>query len=94
MHSKSDNIEILVDDEGDEVIKDLFPSLKKRYQNNLESMIDSTFVFHYVHSLYYKCHKINPDCGESYTDSLDWIKNKKTLINPINKNGNNLFKMV
>ena len=33
----------------------------------------------------YKCHKINPNCGGSYTDSTDWIKNKQATINPINK---------
>ena len=37
MHSKSDNIEIMINDEADEVIKELFDSLKNRYQNNLES---------------------------------------------------------
>ena len=37
MHSKSDNIEIMISDEADEVIKGLFDSLKNRYQNNLES---------------------------------------------------------
>ena len=36
MHSKSDNIEIVINDEEDEVIKELFDSLKNRYQNNLE----------------------------------------------------------
>ena len=36
MHSKSDNIEILINDEADEVIKELFDSLKNRYQDNLE----------------------------------------------------------
>ena len=34
MHSKSDNIEIMISDEADEVIKKLVDSLKKRYQNN------------------------------------------------------------
>ena len=38
MHSKSDNIEIKNNDEEHEVIKELFDSLKNRYQNNLESM--------------------------------------------------------
>ena len=33
MHSKSDNIKIMVNDEVDEVIEELFESLKKkRYQ--------------------------------------------------------------
>ena len=39
MHSKSDNIEIMINDEADEVIQELFAWLKNRYQNNLESMI-------------------------------------------------------
>ena len=38
MHSKSDNLEIIINDEADEVIKELFHSLKNRYQNNLELM--------------------------------------------------------
>ena len=49
IHSKSDNIEIMINDEADEVIKELFDSLKNRYQNNLESMKGSEFVFNYVH---------------------------------------------
>ena len=53
MHSKSDNIEIMIADETDEVIKQLFDSLKNRYQNNLESMEGSEFVFDYVLLLYY-----------------------------------------
>ena len=36
IHSEIDNIEIMINDEVDEVIKKLFESLKKRYQNNLE----------------------------------------------------------
>ena len=34
MHSKSDNIEIMMNNEADEVIEELFKSLKKSYQNN------------------------------------------------------------
>ena len=85
MHSKSDNIEIMINDEADEVIKELFDSLKDRYQNNLKSMKDSEFVFDCVHLLYYKCHLKKPNRGGSYIDSPDWVKNKKVTINPINK---------
>ena len=63
MHSKKDNIEIMISDEADEVIKKLFDSLKNRYQNNLESMRGSEFVFNYVQLLYYKFHKINLNRG-------------------------------
>ena len=38
MHSKSDHIEIIINDEVDELTKELFDSLKNRYQNNLEWM--------------------------------------------------------
>ena len=54
MHSKSDNIEILIGNETDEIIEDVFDSLLKRYQKGLEeSMKGSEFVFDNVDSLYY-----------------------------------------
>ena len=31
MHLKSHNIEIMINDEGDKVVKELFDSLKNRY---------------------------------------------------------------
>ena len=40
------------------------------------------FLFDYVHLLYYKCHKINPNRGGSYIDSPDWIK-KKNVFNTL-----------
>ena len=49
MYSKSYNIEIMINDEADEVIKGLFHSRKNRYQNNLESMKGSELVFDYVY---------------------------------------------
>ena len=67
-----------MNDEEDKVLKELVNSLKNRYQNNLESMKGSEFVFDYVHLLYYKCHKINLNRGGSYIDSPDWIKSKKS----------------
>ena len=91
MHSKCDNIEIMISDERDEVIKELFDSPKSRYQNNLESMKESEFVFDYVNLLCYKFHKINPNCGGSNTDSPNWIKIKNVTINFINKKDNKCF---
>ena len=41
--------------------------------------------------MYYQCHKINPNCCGSYTDSPDWIKNKKATTNFINKKDNKCF---
>ena len=91
MHSKSHNIEIMINDEADEVIKELFDSLKYRYQNNLESMKVREFVFDYIQLLYHKCHKINPNHGASYKDSPDRIKNKKATIDPINEKNSKCF---
>ena len=74
MHLKSDNIEIMINDEAYEVVEKLFESIKNKYQNNLELMGGSEFVFKYVHLLHYKCHKINLSRHRSYIDSPDWIK--------------------
>ena len=78
-------------DKADEVIEELFDSPKNRYQNNLESMKGSEFIFDYVHLLYYKCHKINSNQGGLCIDSPDWIKNKKATKNPINKKDKKCF---
>ena len=78
MDSKSHNIELMINDEVDEVIKELFESFKKRYQNNLELMKGSEFAFDYVYLLYYKCHQVNLNCGGSYIESPEWVKNQNS----------------
>ena len=52
-------------------MKELFDSIKSRYQNKLESMKVSEFVFDSAYLLYYKCHKINSNCAGSYIDSSE-----------------------
>ena len=47
MHSKSDNIETMMNDKADEIIE-VLDSLKNIYQNNLESMKGSKFVSDHV----------------------------------------------
>ena len=74
MHSKSDKIEIMINNEADEIIGELN---RYQYQNNLESMKGSNSVFDYVFLLSCKCIKINPNHGGSKIDSPYWIKNKK-----------------
>ena len=73
MHSKSSNIEIMISDEADKVIKNFLIHLKIDTKNNLQLMRDSAFVFDYVQLLNYRYHKINLNQGGSYVDSLDWI---------------------
>ena len=77
----------MINDEAEE----LFQSLKSTYQNNLESLKGSNFVFDYVHLFHYKSHKINPNCDGSCIDSPDWISIKKATINPIDKRDNKCF---
>lgn len=73
----------MINDEGDEFIKELLESLQNRYQNNLKPTKGCEFVFDYVQLLYHKCSKINVNHGESYIGSPDWMQNKKATINPI-----------
>ena len=75
----------MMNDKADEIIEDLFDSLKNKYKNNLGSVKSSKFVFDYVQLLYYKYHKMNPSRGWSYINSPDWIKSKNATINPIKK---------
>ena len=61
----------MICNEANEVIKKLFDSRKNRYQNSLQLMRGSEFVFDYVKLLYYECHKINLNRGGSSIDSPD-----------------------
>ena len=90
VHSKSDdNTEIMVNDEQDKVVKERFDLLKNRYQNNLDSIKNSGFVFDYLQLLYYEGYKINQNRSGSYIDSPYWIK--KSTINSINKKDSKCF---
>ena len=87
MYSKSDNFEIMMGVDTNEIIKNLFNSILQRYQKGLqESMRGSDFVFDYVESLNYIFHKIGTKRSGSYIEAPEWIKNKKATINPQNKN--------
>ena len=67
MRSKSDKIEVMINYKT--VIKEVFCSLKSRYQNNLESMNGAEFVFDCAQLLYHEYNKRNPNHGESYVFS-------------------------
>ena len=83
MDSKSDNVKTMMGNKADDVIKELFESFKKRYQEGLETkMKESQFVFESVDLLYYSLYKISLNRGGSYIDSPEWLKNKKAMINP------------
>ena len=59
MSTKTDNIEIMMSNETDEIIEELFESLLQRFQEGLEeSMTGTEFIFDSVNVLRYKLLKI------------------------------------
>ena len=85
MHTRSDNEEFMNGSDTDEIIKGLFESFLQKYEENLQNkMRGSDFEFDGVNFLYYDFNKISISRGGSYIDSLQWLKNKKSKINPIN----------
>ena len=92
MYTKSDNIEIMIGTDTNEVIEDLFKSLLQRYQENLEEkMRGSEFAFDGVNALYYDLNKTSLNRGGSHMESQKWVSAKKATINPINKKDNKCF---
>ena len=85
MHTKSDNTEIMIGRDTNEVIKELFKSFLQRYQEGLqEKMRGSEFAFEGVNLMYYDFNQISLNRGGSYIESAKWIKDKKSTINPKN----------
>ena len=82
----SDNEEIRLGNETDDIIKRLINSFLNNYQK--EEIIlrnGSNFVFESVDLLSYHIHKTSLKRGKSYIKSPEWILNKRTTINPKNK---------
>ena len=72
IHTKSNNIEIMIGSDTHEVIEDLFKSLLQRYQENLEEKKRGTeFVFDGVDMLHYDLKKISLNRGGSYISGMD-----------------------
>ena len=58
MYSKSGNTKVVMSNETDKTIEDIFYSFLQRYRKKIEeSMKGSEIVFDSVDSLYYKIHK-------------------------------------
>ena len=77
MHTKSDNEEIMIGSDKNDVIKELFKSFLQIYQEALqEKMKGSEFEFDGVNLLYYDFNKTSLNRGGSYIDFPEWIKDK------------------
>ena len=95
MHTKINNVEIIIGSETDEIIEEPFESLLQRYQEGLEeSMKGSGFIFDGVNLWHYYLQKTSlKRTGSSDIDSPEWLKYKKATINP-KTNDDNCFIML
>ena len=77
VYNPSDNIEILISNETDEIIEKLLDSLffkmisRKSRKKNERKWI---FFYESVDLLHYKLHTISLNRGGSYIDSPKWLK--------------------
>ena len=66
MHTKSNNAEIMMGSETDEIIEDVFESFLQKHQEDLEeSMRESEFAYDGVDALYYNLNKVSLSRGRS-----------------------------
>ena len=66
MHTRSDNIKIMMGSETDDIIEELFESLQK-YQERLEELMrERKLVFDIMDLLCYHLHKISLKRDRSY----------------------------
>ena len=86
MHVRSDSEEFLSGDDTNEIIKSLFQSFIQRYEESLQNkMKGSDFEFDGINLLYYDFNKTSIYRGGTYIDSPKWLKDKRSTINPKNK---------
>ena len=90
MDSKSDNVEITMGIESNDITKELLKSFQGKYQEKLEEkMKDSKLVFGSVDLLYYTLHKTTLRRVKSYIEPSEWLRNKRAIINLQNYDDNN-----
>ena len=82
----SDNEKIRSGNETNSIIRRLLKSFLTNYQNEEKILRNgSNFVFESVNLSSYHIHKTTFKGGTSYIKSPEWILNKRTTINPKNK---------
>ena len=93
MHSKSDNVAIMINDEADEIIKELFNWLKNKYQNNLELQVCLWLcLFIVLQMSLYRIISYYKFDSWWIIYRFSWLdKNKKATTNPINEQDSKCF---
>ena len=85
----SDNEEISLGNEADDIVKRLINSFLNNYQKEEVILRNrSNFAFESVDLLSYDIHKTSLKRGNSYIKSPEWIADKRATINPKNKDDN------
>ena len=81
----SDNKEILMGNETNDIIKEFFKYFLDNYQKEVQiTRGGSNFIFESVNLLYYSLHKTRLKRGKSYINSSKWLEIKRVTINPQN----------
>ena len=84
----SNNVSIIQGRDTDDIVRQLFRSFFPNYQEELKIIKRSDFVFEIGELIDYKLHRVRLSRGGSYIKSPEWLANKKSAINPKNKNDN------
>ena len=85
-HVRSDSEEFMSGEDTNEIIKSLFQSFIQRYEESLQNkMKGSDFEVDGINFLYYDFNKTSIYRGDTYVDSPKWLKDKRSTINPKNK---------
>ena len=82
----SDNVSIMRGSDTDSIIREIFKSFLRNYQEELKIIKGSDVVFEIVELMDYKLHRVCLRRGGSYIKSPEQLANKKATINPKNKN--------
>ena len=71
MHSKSNNIEIVIENNTNKIIYQLFSSLLTRSQIGLETLMRGSDFFDSIDGMNYQCKEIMLKRGKLYIGSFD-----------------------
>ena len=81
-----DNISIMRGTNTDDIIRELFWSFLRTYQEDSKMIKGSNFIFESVELMDYKLHRVRLRRSGSHIKSSEWLLHKEATINPKNKN--------
>ena len=82
----SDNVRIMWDSDTYDIIRELFRSFLKNYQEEEQIISGSEWNFESVKLIDYKLHRARLRRGGLYIKSPEWLLHKGATINPKNEN--------